>query len=88
MAAIDWNTATTALDTGQMPCSSGKQRTFRLAASLAGGIPVSLSDTVTGPDDRNIEWLVTAIRHASGKRPETWPHLVQRRAPSIAGGLR
>jgi hypothetical protein len=35
-----------------------------------GGIPVDLRDTVTGLDDRNTALLLTAIRHATGKRPE------------------
>ena len=33
---------------------------------LAGGIPVDLLDAATDLDDRNIQRLVTAIRHASG----------------------
>jgi len=36
------------------------------------GIPVDLSDAVTGLDDRNIHSLL-AIRHASGHvQPVTW----------------
>jgi hypothetical protein len=42
-----------------------------LSASLAGGIRVDLRDAATGLDDRNVQRLVTAILHASGKRPET-----------------
>lgn len=42
---------------------------LQLSASLAGGIPVDLRDTVTGLDDHNIARLVTAIQHASGNRP-------------------
>jgi hypothetical protein len=42
-----------------------------ITASLAAGIPVDLRDAVTGLDDGNIARLVTAIRHASGKRPES-----------------
>ena len=38
---------------------------------LAGGIPVDLLDAATDLDDRNIQRLVTAIRHASGKRHES-----------------
>jgi hypothetical protein len=41
-----------------------------LSASLAGGIPADLRDAATGLDDRNVQRLVTAILHASGKRPE------------------
>ncbi len=69
MAAIDWHAAVTALTSGNLPCSGGERRILQLAASLAAGTPVSLRDTVTGIDDANIALLVTAIGHASGKRP-------------------
>ena len=69
MAAIDWNAAVIALSTGELPCSGGERRVLLLSASLADGIPVYLRDAATGLDDRNIHRLVTAIRHASGKRP-------------------
>jgi hypothetical protein len=72
MAAIDWDTAITALRAGELPCSGGERRVLLLSASLAGGIPVDLRDAATSLDDRNIRRLVTAILHASGKRPE--PH--------------
>jgi hypothetical protein len=42
-----------------------------LSASLAGGIPVDLCDAATGLDNRDAQRLVTAILHASRKRPET-----------------
>jgi hypothetical protein len=41
---------------------------LRLAASLDCDIPVSLGDAITGIDDRNVGLLVSAIRHASGRR--------------------
>jgi hypothetical protein len=72
MAAIDWDAAITALNAGDLPCSGGERRILQLAASLAAGIPVDLCDAVTGLDDRNIRLLLTAISHASGKRPLTW----------------
>ena len=70
MAAIDWDAVITALHAGELPCSGGERRVLMLSASLAGGIPVDLRDAATGLDDRNIQRLVTAILHASGKRPE------------------
>jgi hypothetical protein len=70
MAAIDWDAAVTALHAGEIPCSGGERRILMLSASLAGGIPVDLRDAATGLDDRNIQRLVTAILHASGKRPD------------------
>jgi hypothetical protein len=71
MAAVDWDAAATALASGDLPCSGGERRVLQLSASLAGGIPVDLRDTVPGLDDGNVARLVTAILHASGKRPET-----------------
>jgi len=71
MAAIDWHAAITALNAGQLPCSGGERRILRLAASLAAGIPVDLHDAVTGLDAPNTHHLITAIEHASGKRPMT-----------------
>jgi hypothetical protein len=70
MAAIDWDAAATALHAGEIPCSGGERRILMLSASLAGGTPVDLRDAATGLDDRNVQRLVTAILHASGKRPE------------------
>jgi hypothetical protein len=69
MAAIDWDAAITALNAGELPCSGGERRILQLAASLAGGVPVSLRDTVTGLDNDNTARLLTAVRHAAGKRP-------------------
>jgi hypothetical protein len=71
MANIDWPAAITALDTGNLPCSGGEQRMLRLAASLADGIPIDLRDALTGIDDHNINLVITAVLHASGKRQET-----------------
>jgi hypothetical protein len=47
--------------------SRGTQ-TLHLAAGLADRAPVSLGETLTGIDDRNVALLVMAIRHASGRR--------------------
>jgi hypothetical protein len=69
MAVIDWDAAITSLNNGGLPCSAGERRVLQLSASLAGGIPASLRDTVPGLDDANISRLLTAIRHAAGKRP-------------------
>ena len=69
MAEIDWPAAISALDTRDLPCSGGEERMLRLAASIAGGIPVSLRDTLTGIDHRNIELVITAVLHAWGQRP-------------------
>ena len=66
MAAIDWQAAITALDHGQLPCSSGERHTLKLAASIAAGTPVSLSDALAGIDQRNARLVIKAITHATG----------------------
>ena len=50
MAGTDWEAAIAALNAGELPCSSGERRLLLLAASIAGGIPVSLYDTLPGID--------------------------------------
>ena len=69
MAAIDWQAAVTALGHGQLPCSSGEQHMLKLAASIAAGTPVSLSDALTSIDHRNASLLATAILRANGQQP-------------------
>jgi hypothetical protein len=68
VAVIDWPAVIAALGSS-LPCSGGEQRMLRITASLADGIPVDLQDTLTSLDDENITRLVTAILHASGRRP-------------------
>ena len=68
LAVIDWPAATAALD-DSLPCSGGENRMLRLAASLAGGIPVNLRDALTGIDDHGIQLVINAVRHASGHQP-------------------
>ena len=63
--AIDWQAAVTALDRGLLPGSSGERHVLRLAASIAAGTPVSLSDALTGIDRRNAILVVEAVAHAS-----------------------
>jgi hypothetical protein len=56
-----------ALRAGELPASGGERRILLLAASIAGGIPVSLSDTLTGIDHRNASLVIKAIAHATGQ---------------------
>jgi hypothetical protein len=66
-AAIDGEAVIAALDAGGLPGSGGEKRLLRLAASLAGDIPVRPGDAVTGLDQRNAGLLVKAILHTSGQ---------------------
>lgn len=67
MATIDWHAAIAALDHGRLPCRSGERHALKLAASVAAGIPVSMSDALTGIDHRNASLLAAAILHANGQ---------------------
>ena len=69
MAWIDWDAALRALHDGQLPGRGGEQRILQLAASIAAGTLVSLRETIPGLDNRNLELLVTAVRHAAGRPP-------------------
>jgi hypothetical protein len=68
VAVIDWPDVITALESS-LPCSGGERRMLKITASLADGIPVDLRDTLTSLDDTSIQLLITAFRHASGRRP-------------------
>jgi hypothetical protein len=59
LAATDW-------EAGELPASGGERRILLLAASIAGGIPVSLYDTLPGIDRRNASLVVSAVAHAAG----------------------
>jgi hypothetical protein len=72
-AEIDWPSVIQSLDSADFTCSGGEGRMLRLAASLSGGIPVDLSDAVTWIDDMNLDCLIAALNHASGRSP---PHAV------------
>ena len=69
MAWIDWDAALRALHDGQIPLCGGDQRILQLAASIAEGFPIPLRDTIPGLDNRNLNLLITAIRHAAGQHP-------------------
>ncbi|MGB6455245.1 MAG: hypothetical protein WBH47_12260 [Streptosporangiaceae bacterium] len=66
MASTDWEAAITALNAGEFPSSSGERRMLLLAASIAGGTPISHYDALPGIDRRNASLVVSAIAHATG----------------------
>jgi hypothetical protein len=70
-AAVGWEAAIAALDGGALPCSSGERRMLRLAASIAGGIPVDLGEALTGLDRAGIAAAASAVLHAGGHRGVT-----------------
>jgi hypothetical protein len=68
LAAVDWAAAVAALEAGGLPCSGGEGRILRLAASIGGGIAVSLGSALPGLDERNIAEVARAVLHAAGHR--------------------
>ncbi len=70
-ASVDWDAAVGALVSGGLPCSSGERRVLRLAASIAAGIPVDLSEALTGLDRAGITAAARAVLHAGGHRDVT-----------------
>ena len=79
MAWIDWDAAVTT----RQPPPGGERRILQLAASIAGGTPVSLRDAIPGLDDRNLQLVITAILHTAGQRPRAAdPTRTRTQAPS------
>lgn len=66
LASTDWEAAIAALHAGELPASGGERRMLLLAASIAGGTPVSLNDALPGIDRRNAGLVVSAVAHAAG----------------------
>ncbi len=66
-AVIDWEEALTALQAGNLPCSSSEAAILHLAASLATASPVILRNAITGLDQTNLHLIINAIRQAGGR---------------------
>ena len=68
LAAVDFEAAARALEAGVLPCCGGAGRVRRIAASIAGGVPVDLGEAVTGLDENNAVLAAAAVLHAAGHR--------------------
>jgi len=68
LAAVDFEAAARALEAGVLPCSGGEGPVLRIAASIAGGVPVDLGEAVTGLDENNAVLAAAAVLHAAGCR--------------------
>ena len=68
MASVDFEAAARALEVGALPCSGGEGRVVRIAASIAGGVPVDLGEAVTGLDENIAVLAAAAVLHAAGYR--------------------
>jgi hypothetical protein len=68
MAYVNWPAAMTALDTGNLPCSSSEAQILRIAGSIAEGIPVDLRENLTSLDTHNTNLVTRAVIHTAGHR--------------------
>jgi hypothetical protein len=68
LAAAGFGAAARALEAGVLPCCGGEERVLRIAASIAGGVPVDLGEAVTGLDENNAVLAAAAVLHAAGHR--------------------
>jgi hypothetical protein len=73
LAAVDFEAAARALEAGVLPCCGGEGRVLRIAASIAGGVPVDLGEAVTGLDENNAVLAASAVLHAAGHRDRHVP---------------
>ena len=68
LAAVDWPAVVKALVAGGLPCSDSEGGVLRIAASIAAGVPVDLSQCLSTLDNVNVDLVVEAVLHASGRR--------------------
>jgi hypothetical protein len=68
LAVVDWPAAVNALAAGRLACSRSEGCVLRIAASIAAGVPVDLSDCLSTLDKTNVGLVVAAVLHANGGR--------------------
>jgi hypothetical protein len=65
-AYIRWRGALSALEHGQLACSSSEADILRIACSIGAGTPVRLRNVLGGLDSRNVGLVTDAITAANG----------------------
>lgn len=71
VAGIDWQGAVGGLDGGGLGCAASEAGVLRIAASLGGGVPVSLRAVLGGLDHVNIALVARAVLHGNGTMSAT-----------------
>jgi len=71
VAWIDWQAAAAGLGGAGLACSASEAGVLRIAASLGGGVPVSLRAVLGGLDHVNIALVARAVLHANGTTTAT-----------------
>lgn len=65
-AGVDWRGAVDGLGGEGLACSASEGAVLQIAASLGGGVPVSLRAVLGGLDQVNIALVTGAVLHANG----------------------
>jgi hypothetical protein len=65
-AWLDWPAAITALNHGQLPCSSSQADLLRIAAALGAELPLNLRQALGGLDHHTITAVTAALTAANG----------------------
>jgi len=65
-AGVDWRGAVDGLAGDGLACSASERAVLQIAASLGGGVPVSLRAVLGGLDQVNIALVTGAVLHANG----------------------
>jgi hypothetical protein len=89
LAWIDWQAAAGGLEGGGLACPASEAGLLRIAASLGGGVPVSLRAVPGGLDHVNIALVAGAVLHADGTTSATVTVPAPPRFPpgiGVAGG--
>jgi hypothetical protein len=68
LAVVDWQAAVEAMGGGRLACSRSEGCVLRIAARIAGGVPVDLGDCLSSLDETNVGLVVEAVLHANGRR--------------------
>ena len=66
LAWVDWVAVVQALAGGQLPCSGSEKQLLLIVASLAEGVPVDLSEALSGLDQANLARVAGAVLAAGG----------------------
>jgi hypothetical protein len=66
LAVVSWRAAVRALSSGRLPCAGSEGSVLRIAASIAGGVPVNLSECLSTLDESTIGLVVGAVLRAGG----------------------
>jgi hypothetical protein len=89
-AGVDWRGAVDGLGGEGLACSASERAVLQIAASLGGGVPVSLRAVLGGLDQVNTALVTGAVLHANGTAAAPAPvaHPLGARGSGAGAGAR